>query len=253
MCYNYNIVKEKAQWNLLKDIGEAFSNTNLLYGDYLMIRGFDYGNIPVLRKKETGNIVLENMHWEFIPHWIKTNHDLTEARKQGIPWLNARGETLLTSKMFKNAALTRRCLIPASWFFESRHYKPDGAKKPVTYPYAITTADEKGFLMAGIWQPFTDLQTGETFNTVALVTTAANELMEIIHNTRRRMPVILPNAEALQWIDEATDLDTIHQLACFQISSNDLYAYTIPKDYKTSIHPLAVFEYDELPPLDLVT
>jgi len=63
------------------------------------------------------------MHWEFIPFWIKTMEQVQQARRQGIPWLNASSEKLLESKMFRDAALKRRCLVLASHFFEWRSFK----------------------------------------------------------------------------------------------------------------------------------
>ena len=94
--------------------------------------------------------------------------------------------------MFRDAALKRRCLIPASYFFEWRHFKAPEEKKPVTYPYTIGVKDQEYFYIAGIWQHWIDKSTGERIETVALITTAANTVMSQIHNTKNRMPTILP-------------------------------------------------------------
>lgn len=56
--------------------------------------------------------------------------------------------------------------------------------------------------MAGIWQPWVDKETGESIDTFAIVTTKANELMSVIHNSKIWMPTILPEDLAWKWIME---------------------------------------------------
>jgi len=218
----------------------------------LLKDGFKYGTSAVLRKKGDNDFEIVNMHWEFIPFWIKSMDQVIEARKKGIPWLNAKSETLLESKMFRDAALKRRCLILASHFYEWRHYKPDGEKKDKTYPYVISLPDQDYFFMAGIWQPFTDKTTGEMMDTFAIVTTKANEFMEEIHNTKKRQPTILTEDLAWEWIMEDLSEQRIKEIASFQMPSEFFTAHTIRKDFKLLEDPTAEFEFEELPPLDVV-
>jgi putative SOS response-associated peptidase YedK len=213
--------------------------------------GFRYSNSAVVRKAGVNDIEVVSMHWEFIPPWIKNMEELKAARKQGIPWLNATCEKLLESKMFRSAALNRRCLVIASHFFEWRHYKPEGAKKDISYPYLIELNNADYFYMAGIWQPWTDKETGEMMDTFAIVTTKANELMQEVHNTKKRMPTILSEDLAWEWIMEDIDENRIKEIASFQYPSENMNAYTIQKDFKISEDPLAEFEYEELPALDI--
>ncbi|MBL0146087.1 MAG: SOS response-associated peptidase family protein [Chitinophagaceae bacterium] len=91
--------------------------------------GFAYSNSVIVKNNGHNDIEIVSAKWEFTPVWIKDEEALKAARKQGIPWLNARSETMLESKMFREAALKRRCLVPASYFFEWRGYKPAGAKR----------------------------------------------------------------------------------------------------------------------------
>jgi putative SOS response-associated peptidase YedK len=191
------------------------------------------------------------MHWEFIPVWVKSMEQVKEARTQGIPWLNATSEKLLDSKMFRDAALKRRCLVLASHFYEWRGYKPEGAKKENKYPYAIEVNDAGYFYLAGIWNPFTDKDTGETFDCFAIVTTRANELMAEVHNSKKRMPSILPDDLAWRWLMEDLSEAEIKQIAAYQFPSENMNAYTIAKDFKTALNPLAPFIYDELPEIDI--
>src|SRR6186713_2162493 len=65
--------------------------------------GFTYSNSLIIRKAPDHNdIEIVKAHWEFIPIWIKTMEAVKAARKQGIPWLNAKAETVLESKMFRD-------------------------------------------------------------------------------------------------------------------------------------------------------
>ncbi len=247
MCnyMGYKVTRE--QYIRVKQIEKQFG---VLAALDALRSGFEYDDWAIIRTTEDKtDIELVKAHWEFIPPWIKNIDELKATRKQGIPWLNATSERLLESKMFRNAALGRRCLVIASWFYEWRHYKPEGAKKDQTYPYLITVPEQEYFYMAGIWQPWTDRETGETIDTFAIVTTKANDMMEQIHNTKKRMPTILPEDLAFEWIFGDLGEERIQQIASYQFPSESMAGHTITKDFRTSGEPTKEFEYEELPPL----
>lgn len=240
----------KLQFIKLKQIERELGTLAALNELEVMKDGFRYSNSLIVRKSNDNDIEIVPAHWEFIPVWIKSMEELIAARKQGIPWLNATSEKLLESKMFRNAALKRRCLVIASHFFEWRHYKPEGEKKTISYPYKIEVADADYFYMAGIWQSWTDKETGETMDTFAIVTTKANSLMEEVHNTKKRMPTILPEDLAWEWIMTDLSENKIKELASFQFPAESMTAHTIQRNFKIAEDPLAEFEYPELPDLD---
>ena len=151
--------------------------------------------------------------------------------------------------MFGNAARKRRCLVLAGHFFEWRHFKPQGAKKANTYPYVIGLKEKDYFFMAGIWQPWTDRETGEVLDTFAIVTTAANPFMAGILNTRLRQPTILTEELASEWIMQDLSEERIKQIASFQISADLMQAHPIAKDFKTALDPTAEYVYPDLPAL----
>jgi putative SOS response-associated peptidase YedK len=213
--------------------------------------GFAYGNSPIIIAKGKNDIDIISAHWEFIPEWINTMQQLQEARKQGIPWLNATSEKLLSSNMFRDAALHRRCLVLASHFYEWRHYKPEGAKKEVAYPYLIEVTDADYFYMAGIYNTYENEKTGIVLTSFAIVTTKANELMEQVHNKKKRMPTILNEDLAYEWLFGDLNEQRIQEIASTQFPSKYMTAYTIQKDFKNAADPLAAFEYEDLPPLDI--
>jgi putative SOS response-associated peptidase YedK len=108
------------------------------------------------------------------------------ARAELLPWgsnpPNARGETVAEKPMFASAFRNFRCLVPASGFYEWR----------ARQPYYVLPSDAALFALAGmvvLWK-------GE--RSIALVTTAPNELMREIHE---RMPVIVPREDYAAWLD----------------------------------------------------
>lgn len=212
--------------------------------------GFLYPDTVIL-VLENGRPVLSKAHWEFIPPWIENLEALLDSRKKGIPWLNATSEKLLGSKMFRPAALKRRCLVLASWFFEWRHFKLPGEKKDTTYPYAIGLKEQPYFYFAGIWQPWTDKSTGETINSFAIITTKANSILEQIHNTKRRMPTILTEDLASQWLNAPLSEAEIQSIASYQIDPAAMWFHPVSKAFKGMHHPEVAFLYPDLPDLIL--
>ena len=212
--------------------------------------GFSYHNWPII-KGSTQNFTIENAHWELIAPWVKNTQEAQVGREK-FNTLNATAERLLESKLFKPAALNHRCLVLSSGFYEWRHYKPAGAKKEIAYPYFITIKEQPLFYMAGIFQPWTDKETGETMDTFSIVTTKANAFMEQIHNKKKRMPTILNATQAVEWLAPNLSENKIMELATSSIDANQLSAYTIHKNFRTDTNPLQSFEYEELPQLNSI-
>lgn len=180
--------------------------------------------------------------------------DYTGKFRPPLTTLNAIGEELLLpGKMYREAALKRRCLfLSSSGFYEWRHVFPMGKKgqplkTAVKYPYHIRLKGEQEyFLIAGIWQPWTDRETGETIDTCALITTKANKLMQQVHNSKMRMPCILTEELAGEWISDGLTEERITEIATYQIPAEEMEAYTIQKDFKTALDPTERYEYEDL-------
>ena len=107
--------------------------------------------------------------------------------------INARSETAADKPTFAEAFRNRRCLIPASGFFE---WMRQGKAKQ---PFAFRLADDKPFAFAGIWEAWRP-ESGPPLLTCAILTTAANDLVKPVHD---RMPVILDRRHFGTWIDRA--------------------------------------------------
>ncbi|MGX5819809.1 SOS response-associated peptidase [Chitinophaga lutea] len=261
MCYNYSAEFPLIGRNPLME--RTFSLED--HPELLLpvIDGFLYGDAPVLAAVPgKDDYSLRQMEWGFIPSYVK-NREQTDQMRQGYTnaqgkfiemknMLNAKGEELLLpNKVFRTSALERRCLVPADGFYEHRHFFPMGKKgqrlkTPNKYPHYIHLADKPSFFFAGVYRTWTDVVTGELKDTFAIVTTAANPLMEIIHNSKKRMPVILPDNLAEEWMMGRPDENRITELATYQYDADAMVAHTIGKDYKTSGHPKDPVSYREL-------
>ena len=105
--------------------------------------------------------------------------------------------------------------------------------------------------MAGIWQPWTDKSTGEHVETFAIVTTKANKLMEQVHNSKKRMPTILNDDLAYEWLFGDLDEKRILEVAATQYPTDEMQACSIAKDFRDVLEPAREFEYEDVPALEL--
>lgn len=152
--------------------------------------------IAVITNSPQGN-QLTRMKWGLIPPWAS-------SPSLGTRMINARSETLLERRSFKNAFLYRRCLIPADGFYE---WTPAASKR---IPMRITLLNTNLFAFAGLWEAWHNPATGAWVKSCSVITTSANDLMKSIHD---RMPVILKPTDEASWIDSSTqDVDTLKQL-----------------------------------------
>ena len=140
---------------------------------------------PVLavRLAQTGKREAALFHWGLIPSWSK---DISI----GARMINARAETVPEKPSFRTAFKRRRCLIPASGFYE---WQKLNGRKQAMY---IHPQDDDLFAFAGLWEIWQGAD-GSHLETCTILTTTPNELMAPIHN---RMPVILEPADFDMWL-----------------------------------------------------
>jgi putative SOS response-associated peptidase YedK len=127
---------------------------------------------------------LTYLHWGLIPPWAGDP-------KIGSRLINARAETVAEKPAFRAAFKYRRCLVPASGFYEWQ--KLNGKKQPVF----IRLRDDELFAFAGLWEVWRGPD-GEEIESCTLLTTAANDLIRPVHD---RMPVILRPEDYDLWLD----------------------------------------------------
>jgi putative SOS response-associated peptidase YedK len=135
---------------------------------------------------QEGRRRLGPMRWGFIPRWYKSPSD-------GPLLFNARSETIADKPAFREAARARRCLIPATGFYE---WTKDGDAR---LPWFITRADGEAMVFAGVWQVW-ERPDADRLVTCAIVTTAATGAMAQLHD---RVPVVLEPGDWPLWLGEA--------------------------------------------------
>jgi putative SOS response-associated peptidase YedK len=146
--------------------------------------------VAAIRNGEDEQREIVKLRWGLVPFWAKDP-------SIGNRMINARAETVAEKPSYRNAYKHRRCLVLADGFYEWRR---QGELKT---PYYISLASGQPFALAGLWENWTDKETGESLQTTALITADANDFMAPLHH---RMPVILDAATATDWLAGSTDL-----------------------------------------------
>lgn len=166
---------------------------------------------PIVRQsRETGEREVVLARWGLVPFFTK---DLKEVK--GLSTINARAETISTARTWREPVKKRRCLIPASAFYEW----PREGKAP-KQPYAFEVSSGGLFAFAGIWDAWKDDQ-GHWLQSFAIVTTEANEMMSRIHP---RMPVILHVRDYDRWMDrEETERLPLDLLRPYESDEMEMY------------------------------
>lgn len=160
-------------------------------------------------REENGVRRLALMRWGLVPAWVKD--------PRTFPLLiNARAEEITEKPAFRNAVRYRRCLVPASGFYEWRK-GPDGrAARGTRQPWLLGPQDGGPVAFAGLWETWSE-PGGSEIDSACIVTTAANRVVAPIHG---RMPVVIAPEDFSTWL--SGDLDDA--LALLRPAPDDLFA-----------------------------
>ncbi|MFP4691708.1 MAG: SOS response-associated peptidase [Bacteroidales bacterium] len=150
--------------------------------------GFTFPKTPVVANEQPG--LIRHFQWGLIPFWAKD-----EGIRQYT--LNAKIETLHKKPSFRQA-VKNRCLVIADGFYEWQWLDPKGRQKQ---KFLVKLPGDALFAFAGIWSEWAHPATGEVIHSYSIVTTEANELMSRIHNSKKRMPVILTETNEKDWLE----------------------------------------------------
>jgi len=141
--------------------------------------------------RELDNIQIDQLKWGFMPSYTKN------------PLINARAETVDVKPTFKDSFLNRRCIIPATSFFEWEKVDDKKIKR------RINIIEEDVFSIAGLYNTFFDKE-GIKYEAFTILTTAANNSMKHIHD---RMPVIIPREHEYLWLNrDNKDIEVLREL-----------------------------------------
>lgn len=214
MCYNISIFRTKEELELR--FKAKFSNPQE-YNQYYHVSSFSLPHLPVITNEDPDHIQFYS--WGIIPPWIK---NLDEAEKIRVKTMNARSESIYEKPSFQHAAKNKHCLVIADGFFEWHHYH--GRK----YPYYLRLKTQEAFAFAGLYESWEDPESANKIQTFSIVTTHANPLLEKIHNTKKRMPVILPQHLEKFWISQSISQEQMKQLLV-PYDESEMEAYTISR------------------------
>jgi len=265
MCYYNGIKVTRAEYIRLKDL-EVFVGKNASWINCDLNQGPLYNQpYPILKATDNG-VELKQIEWGYIPEeskwpFLKSREELARWRFM-YTTLNATCEGLFINEkgktsMYAGAAQYRRCLVPSTGYWEWRHIKQIGKsgkilKDPIKIPYHLVVKEYQEnhpFYMAGLWGTWVSEETGEVVENFTIVTTVANELSANVHNAKKRMPTILKEDLAYEWLFGKLSKDDIMDMAKIQYPTDEMDAWTVAKNFLSALNPRDKFEYPGLPPL----
>ena len=190
MCFTVNV-------NLIKEELENRYGATLIdpdkYRPSYYYHAFAFPDLPVLCSGDPGK--LKMLKWGLIPSWTRSLDDAKEIR---LKTLNARSESVNKKPSFSSSFRSKRCIVPVKGFYEWQH---SGKEK---IPWYIYRSDNEIMSLAGIYDEWEETNTGQVISTFSILTTDATDLMAEIHNSAKRMPLVLDKNLEQQWIDIST-------------------------------------------------
>lgn len=184
MCFHS---QHTANAQALKNRFKARFQEEIKFSPSNEVNGFTHPYLPIVTNEEPN--ALQLYQWGLLPQWAK------DEKFQQIT-LNAKLETIAEKPSFK-AVEFQRCLIPATGFYEWKWLDGKGKSKE---KYLIQVENSPIFCFAGLWSKWIDPLSGILRGTYTILTTEANPLMAEIHNSKKRMPVILDISAEEEWL-----------------------------------------------------
>ncbi len=143
-------------------------------------------DVPIVKLvREGSGREVAMARWGLVPFWMKA--------LPKVPHINARAEAIERTGLFREAFAARRCLLPATGFYEWER------RDKVRQPYRFRLRSGDPFAFAGLWE-YAKIE-GEGLLSTTIIVTEANALVARIHD---RMPVILAAVDYAKWLDPGT-------------------------------------------------
>ena len=183
MCGRFNL------WSTSIELTEFF---NLIREPVAWSPRYNIGpmqRVLIVREKPDRNRIAELVQWGLVPGWAN-------VPSIGFEMINARCETIFTKFAFRGAFRRRRCLIPATGFYEWQQLTDEKKR-----PWHIFPKDGQPIAFAGLWEQWR-ASDRTTLGSCSIITTQSNRLMRGIHD---RMPVILAKEKWSSWLNPAQD------------------------------------------------
>lgn len=230
MCFHTRIVSTAKQLELHYDVTRSDKmkeeDTELIYHHANGYSHQEFWVIPQQRKEH-----MTPMMWGLLP-FNKPGADHEAYYKKAIPWgagLNAQAEKLFDHWMYKHSALTKRCIVPLSGFYE-----PHTCEKPKNFkvPYYFEQKDSPLISLAGIYSI-----TPDKYVTFGILTKEAPEGSKyaIIHNKKNRdgehrQVVPLANDQIDAWLSDDLGEDDVFEIINNDLPQDQINAYSVSKD-----------------------
>lgn len=182
------------------------------------LNGFAHPNMLVIPQEKAD--VLAPGVWGIVPS-NKNSDEIKDYYKEAVKYgggLNARSEKLFSHYVYREAVMSKRCIIPVSGFFEPHEH----LKKK--YPFYITEKENQPLALAGLYSVI------DTYITFTILTKEASPLFAKIHNVKKRQPVILDANLISNWLSPELKQEDIKELVNSNYPENKLDAYSISKD-----------------------
>ncbi len=151
--------------------------------------------VAVVALKGDGTRALGMVKWGLVPHWA---NDPSEGTRP----INARSETVETNPVFRDAFRHKRCLVPASGYYEWK----TGPRNEKT-PYYFHLKSGEPFAFAGLWDVWGEA--ADKVVTCCTITVPPNELAATVHD---RMPLIIPRERFDRWLSPDTPMAELRTL-----------------------------------------
>lgn len=183
-----------------REVGPYLSRFNIAPTQQtLVLAGHDHFQTSATAATPDEPFACLPMKWGLVPSWSKDP-------AIGARMINARSETVAEKPAFRAAFKRRRCLVPASGFYEWKK-PPETDKKAPKQPYYIHRAGDGLMTLAGLWEEWSS-NDGEIIVSFTILTTTPNATMKPLHD---RMPVIIAPDDRDRWInaenrDDVADL-----------------------------------------------
>jgi putative SOS response-associated peptidase YedK len=213
MCGRYNLITDAQSLIDYFEIEETLFDLSDWRPRYNIAPGQD---VPIIRDAGNGR-ELAQARWGLVPHWSR-------EEKPKYSTINARAETVADKPTYREPFKRRRCLIPATGFYEWR--QADGAKTP----HHIRLPDGAPFAFAGLWDHWDKAPPG--FDSCSIIVTDANAVMRPIHE---RMPVILNPAQYNTWLNVG-HFDRAQLKSLLLPYGGTLEAYPVSRHVNTPAH-----------------
>ena len=180
--------------------------------------GFEHLNSLIIPLQKSTHLIPAT--WGIVPSNKKIN-EIKEYYKQQLKYgcgLNARSEKLFNYWLYKKSALTKRCIIPVSGFFE-----PHESNKQ-KYPIYIKRKDDAIICLAGIYTVV------ESVVTYTILTKNASPLFSKIHNKKLRQPIILNRQTETNWLNSSLTEAELIEVLSIPYNDNEIEAYAVSKE-----------------------